>query len=121
MRGHLPLIALRRRGMRPSSVWLSLDLPDPSAADWHLWSKTAAIDIDKADGIGSLDLRFVVGMQVHIQGLNADRCLALHQACMDANASRVVTHVARSTHDAHGTYQTALLLVDDMTVFEAPQ
>jgi hypothetical protein len=121
MRGHQPLIAMRRRGIRPASVWLSVDMPDPMTADWQQWAKSAAVDIDPTDSIGLLDLRFTVGMLVCIQGLNRERCMALHERCREAKAARVMTHVARSTGQEHRPFETVLQALDERIVYEVTQ
>ena len=117
MRGHLPLIAMRRRGIRPAAVWFSLDETDPRSADWHQRHEPCVVEVLRGEGIGSLDLRFTVGMTVIVQGSNRDRCEAMHRALRAAGAAKVVTHAAQPTGRGD-EFETVLQLVDDRTTME---
>lgn len=95
MRGHEPLIALRRRGQAPASVWFNVGPADAMWRDWHVGSISGAarIWVQPADSVPLLDLRFVVGLQCWVDGNDARRVLQLHEACVQAKASRVLTAV----------------------------
>lgn len=92
MRGHEPLLALRRRGAAPSSVWIS-DGDDAAGfwRDWPTWSRSAHVEIQPSDSIALLDLRFVVGLLVFASSHDRGRAEALHRACVEAGAKRVMT------------------------------
>lgn len=96
MRGHERLVALRRHGIRPPSVWLT-DAPPPqpladgTRLDWWAFTKPLPpeVSIDPADSPLRADLRFVVGLTVHVMLDDSDRMAAWVQACRDAGAARV--------------------------------
>lgn len=128
MKGHEPLIAMRRQGFVPSAVWLDLD---PSNC-WRTWPQflggiewkrfpastgAAHVQVEPGDSIPRLDLRFVVGLTCWVQGSDAHRVHLLHQACDDAGAKRVLSTVmvrdargnprAVSMHDTAGLFEGA--------------
>lgn len=98
MRGHEPLIAMRRRGVRPNGMVCLSDHPQPkplscgSRVDW--WAggqcKHADITIEATDHPARADLRFVVGMDVSVSLPEPDRMRAFVRACRDAGARRVI-------------------------------
>jgi len=96
MRGHERLVALRRRGIRPPSVWL-VDSPPPqpladgTRLDWWAFTKPQPVEvsIDAADSPQRADLRFVVGLTVHVTIAEPQRMRAWVKACSDAGAARV--------------------------------
>lgn len=96
MRGHEPLLALRRRGFRPDAVWL-WDYPQPkplsdgTRMDWWAFRDigSAEVTIEPTDHPARADLRFVVGLQVHVMLPDPDRMRAFVKACKDAGAARV--------------------------------
>ena len=73
MHGHLPLIAMRKRGIKPGIVFLN-DYPCETSKDWHnpgeefgeSWGLDHATVCTVGDVIQLLDLRFLVGMRVSI-------------------------------------------------------
>ena len=92
MRGHDQLIAMRRRGMVPAIVFVSCD-PDRlgQAGDWSAHTpEMAVVDIEPADRPETLDLRFLVGLLVKVDGLDAGRVESVTQACIAAKAARVI-------------------------------
>lgn len=106
MRGHRPILDLRRRGLRPRLVSFTLDDTDPIADDWHAFGiPVAFVAVPRTDSIATLDLRFVVGMPVQIAGRDDARCQALHERCIDAGACRVATAIL----DARNRVQTQLI------------
>jgi hypothetical protein len=96
MRGHLPILAMRRAGLTPTMVTLS-DYPTEtwSWRDWPEDSAHAQVEIDAKDSLPRLDLRYVVGLTVIVDGHNANRVNALGDAAELAGASRVIRIVYR--------------------------
>lgn len=101
MKGHEPLIAMRRQGFVPGSVWLDLDpsnywrtWPQFLGVEWRKYPGsvgTAHVQVETGDSIPRLDLRFVVGLTCWVQGSDSYRVAQLHQACTDAGAKRVLS------------------------------
>ena len=96
MIGDKALIRMRLAHKRPKAVWVWVGITDlPWASSWHLYSDLWAhpeIVIEPKDNIKSLDLRFLTGLQVHIDGNDTtDRMFAAHVACMKAGAKQVFT------------------------------
>lgn len=95
MRGHDQLIALRRRGLRPSLVLLHV-LPaySPMSAQWqsggHRGNGVAHVELLEAEPMARLDLRFLVGLSVIVAAL-PDAAKRLHAACVKAGADWVVS------------------------------
>jgi hypothetical protein len=82
--------------MAPKAVWVWVGInPTSMAAQWHQFSDFLAhpeIDILPADKIETLDLRFAVGLQVHIDGNDTrDRIVSAHRAFSYAGAHEVFT------------------------------
>ena len=95
MKGHQHLIALRRRGVVPASVCLN-DFPvaDWVWRDWHhpICSGVrlhADIAIHPDDNPARLDLRFCIGMMVHVVSLEYGRAMRFAKAALEAGARRV--------------------------------
>jgi hypothetical protein len=92
MRGHEPLIALRRSGKRPSMVFI--DAFEDSSDSWRDWPKNdpahAQLEVLPDDSIPGLDLRCVVGLPVMVTGHSKARVDAIRDACIEAGAKRVV-------------------------------
>lgn len=85
MRGHEPILAMRKAGRRPAIVFLN---DFPCDTDWSEWGDHATVCV--ADEVPeALDLRFVVGLTVSILGDTIERVKRLAQACKDAGASTV--------------------------------
>lgn len=84
MRGHEPLISMRKAGRTPKIVFIN-DYPDEIARDWHnpgekfgeIWPPDHATVSTAGDPISSLDLRFLVGLTVSITSLSESRAKAL--------------------------------------------
>lgn len=96
MIGDVPLRSLRMARKAPKSVWVWVGTnPTSLAAQWHEIEDFLAypeVDILPADKIETLDLRFAVGLQVHIDGNDTrDRILAAHRAFSYAGAKAVFT------------------------------
>jgi hypothetical protein len=96
MRGHEPLLAMRRRGFRPASVWL-VDSPPPTPLldgtrlDWWAFRDTppAEIFVEPDDSPARVDLRFLLALTVHVLMPDADRMRAFVEAAKNAGAARV--------------------------------
>jgi len=96
MRGHEALIEMRRDKKRPQGIWIT---QNPSI-DCMKWDKAAEtlpypeIEILPNETPESLDLRYVVGLKVHVCGAtDYKKAKRLHAALVEAGASRVVTDV----------------------------
>ena len=96
MKGHETLIAMRLKHRAPLSVWITVTERDRTWRDWPLWTLTgnAHLWIEPNDAPHRLDLRCLTGLQCWVDGDDADRVLAVHQACIDVKASRVLTAIA---------------------------
>lgn len=86
MRGQDAIIELRKSRRKPSTVFLNDYLCDVDRMETgdHF---TVAISPDER--IESLDLRFLVGLQVSISGSSEKRARGLLKACQDAGAAVV--------------------------------
>jgi hypothetical protein len=80
MRHHEPLIAMRLGGHRPEVVQIHAGLYDPKHQWWPEWRPThAEVYVDPADVPRHLDLRFLVGCEVWIQGYDPANEPRLHE------------------------------------------
>lgn len=92
---------MRRRGRRPESVFLLVDCADDEDGAWHARDPGhARIAIDPADAPHRLDMRFVVGCTVHVQGFDEARVKAVYEAAVNAGA-RVVAAVFDGDAQSH--------------------
>lgn len=90
MRGHEDLIRLRKAGKKPAGLVYVDDYP---VLPKHThWLKSGAIPsiCTHGDDVGSLDLRFLVGLQVNVTGDNAKRVRSIAMACQKAGAEIVL-------------------------------
>ena len=94
MTGHEQLLALRRRGMAPSSVWVTdTDLPMcwQIARDWHIHGDYPAIVLRADDTPEAMDFRCLVGLQVHARSdRSEERGARLFDSIKAANPALVV-------------------------------
>lgn len=82
MRGHEKIIELRRRGVTPEHVFLD---------DWPKSLDGVIDEVDvSADAPGLCDLRFLVGLNVHIASADERRAKAFCEAAMRASAALVI-------------------------------
>lgn len=92
MRGHLPIIAMRQRGMVPRTVFLDA-FEDPSKS-WRQWPRVCMespqVEILPDESLPMLDLRFLSGLRVMLTGHERRRVQAIRDACVEAGAARVV-------------------------------
>ena len=84
MRGHEPILAMRKRGKRPAIVFLN-DFACPKEMDWAEYGEHATVDVH-ADQPEQIDLRFLIGMRVSISAEDEGRARRFVQACKDAGA-----------------------------------
>lgn len=121
MRGHNPLIDLRMRRRNPGMVSISVQSERSWIADqWHQWEGCdPSLQIEPADPVSRLDLRCLVGLRVDLMGHEsvAARVRAVHQACIDANAERVMTAIWREK----GEEVEIVELIDSKQVLSWPQ
>lgn len=91
MRGQEHVIAVRMAGKKPNGVYL-WDIPVTiSGPQWV--EDFAFIDVCTAgDVVGSLDLRFVVGLPVTVLGDSIKRVRGIAGACCSAGAERVIAN-----------------------------
>ena len=90
MRGHDKLIAMRLAGKTPSSVTLwDFDID----TNWAAFGELPRVCI-KGDPVVDMDLRFVVGLVVHVESYSADRATEIFDKCIDNGAAIV----AASSH-----------------------
>jgi hypothetical protein len=89
MRGHTDLISIRLRGCKPAGTVFLDDYPIDER--WTRWleRQTMPTVCTHGDDLASLDLRFVVGLQVNVTGDKANRVKALAGACKKAGAEVV--------------------------------
>lgn len=92
MRGHEQIIALRMQRRAPKSVhiWCGTDALN-GWRDWHTSTGHAEVEIQDAEALSGLDLRFTVGMLVMVNGADPFRVAAVHAGCLAAGARRVVS------------------------------
>ncbi len=92
MKGHEALIAMRRAGWKPAMVTLDLwPCPQEFWRDWSTQSPPFAhILIEPTDSIERLDLRFVVGLMVTVQGDDERRVGLVAKAAVAADARHVI-------------------------------
>lgn len=87
MTGHQRIIAMRRAGRKPTAVWVS-DFPGPLA---ELQGDAMVVRV-AGESPELLDLRFLVGTLVIVEGGQAERVRRIAKACA-AHARRVVASV----------------------------
>lgn len=98
MRGHEPLIAMRLKHKRPAWVSVAVCKDSWLARHWHEEGMSGPhVLIEPSDSIDRMDLRFLVGLHVDIDGDVADeaRVKAVFEACLRAGASRVIAGIHR--------------------------
>lgn len=109
MIGHLPLIDMRKRGIKPAIVFLN-DYQCETAKDWHqpgerfreIWKPDHATVSTAGDVIQLLDLRFLVGMRVSITSTSEIRAKALFEQAKAHGASTVgACHVIENKNKPH--------------------
>lgn len=111
MHGHIPLMAMRKRGIKPGIVFLN-DYPCETSKDWHnpgeefgeSWGLDHATVCTVGDVIQLLDLRFLVGMRVSITSTTEIRAKALFEQAKAHGAMTVgACHVIEKKNKPCGT------------------
>ena len=108
MNGHQELIAMRRAGVQPRSVYVT-DADDTytlaTAGTWHMnphchtGEAVAHIRIERTDLPEELNLACLKGLECHVSSDRSDsRFLRLFQAVCDAGASAVAGVSAGEVH-----------------------
>lgn len=95
MKGQEALLAMRKAGKAPSAVFIETATDRlKQSSDWqHNTPGMAALLIEPDDIPAMLDLRCVVGLLVSISGDCEELVGRVHEACVAANAKRVVSSV----------------------------
>ncbi len=99
MRGHEPIIAMRRSGKRPGIVFLN---DFPCKTDWAEYGEHATVQILPGEAIEALDLRFLVGLTVAASGSTDERARKLLEACKTAGAKTIVATGPEVPGDHYG-------------------
>ena len=86
LRGHEPLIALRKSGIKPAIVFVNDFDCD---TDWLAQRDHVTLCITNRAPVHTLDLRCLVGLVVSVGSLDEDRAKALAEACKRAGARTV--------------------------------
>ena len=94
MRGHERIIEMRQNRQKPAFVFIN---DFPCKTDWADWlGDHATIEIQPADRIEYMDLRFLIGCKVSVSAIVEERAKRLFKACIDAGATTVAAcHVQR--------------------------
>ena len=96
MRGHQALIAMRQAKKRPQGVWI-VHSASNGCLTWDKYLDTLPypeIEILPSENPDNLDLRFVVGLTVHVSGCKDYKTAKrLHDALKRSAARRVITLV----------------------------
>lgn len=87
MRGHEGIINLRRQHLKPETVFIN-DWVTPT--DWEQFGDYPNVCV-AGDDPESLDLRFLVGLDVIIGGSTEDRAKAFFEAAVGAGAKLVAS------------------------------
>jgi hypothetical protein len=85
MKGHEPLIQLRKAGTRPAIVFVN---DYPCKTDWHEWGEHATI-CTSGDQLSSIDFRLLVGLTASISACTEARAKALFEKAKQAGATTV--------------------------------
>lgn len=104
MRGHEPLIAMRKAGSLPSKTAFVTDMPTRLGVmqAWERWEAQGqlerllpSIDIDPSDSPERMDWRCLTGLIVHVTGFDSNRLDAIVTAIEAVKPKRVIA----SLHD----------------------
>jgi hypothetical protein len=95
MYGHEPLIEMRKKGQKPSIVFLT---DYPGKPNWHEQGDYPEVSVYH-DVPERADLRFLVNLNVNITASSKDRAKALLEACRKAGAQTVTTMYWGSNSD----------------------
>jgi len=100
VKGQDALLTMRRGGKAPSIVFV--ETTSDRLKTWRDWQAVtpgmATLLIEHDDVPALLDLRCVVGLVVSIAGDCEEFVGRVHDACIEAKASRVISTVTRPNH-----------------------
>lgn len=117
MKGHLPLIAMRRQGARPDVVFVETE--GDSLKSWMRWPDVSPrfphVLVEPDDSVARLDLRFVVDLTVFVAGEAKDRVHRVAQRCQQAGAARVIACVFAWTLEFGELVPTPSSFADTLT------
>lgn len=96
MYGHLPIIKMRQQGTKPKAIFVN-DFHCKTASDWHnpgiklgeRWNPDNPTVCVAGDEIAGLDLRFLVGVTVHISSTSEPRAKELFAKAVEMGAHTV--------------------------------
>ena len=89
MKGHEHIIALRLKRLLPEAIFIDdYSFPSPNT-NWMEYDEFPHVCVS-GDAIETLDLRFLVGAQVHISTESESRGKALLKACKKHGAATVI-------------------------------
>ena len=99
MRGHEHIKTMRLQGAVPGLIFVDTD-----PCQWQTWRTwhtetphNAHVEIEPADFIAGLDMRFARGMKILVNGSDDARVKAVGRAFERVGAARVVTATIRKT------------------------
>ncbi len=86
MKGHDGIIKMRIRGYKPEAIFI-LDYPCNTA--WEEFQDDPTVCVH-GDNLNTLDLRYTVGLQVHISSYSEQRAKTLLELCKRHSAGRII-------------------------------
>lgn len=98
MHGQEKLVEMRLKGVVPDWVWFDMDTTNviDQAKDWvDRDNARAQIQLDVGDKVSRLDVRFVRGLPVWIDGMCQADVHELRDKCKAMGASRVIASVMK--------------------------
>jgi len=105
MKGHENLIKMRLAGKKPNAIWVYLRAYPKWDFNWEVFSPDKPeVFIAPEDNIRLLDLRFAVGLTVHIIGNDEVRTRDVLSALVAANAKRVIAVLGDEVIDTGASY-----------------
>jgi hypothetical protein len=107
VRGHDEVIALRRRGLRPPTVWIADGRYMPDKFWCYLrdcGELGDQVELDATDQPGRADLRWAIGLTVNLCGSDELRIGRFARAFADAGAARVIASWGTVRMRADGEY-----------------
>jgi len=117
MRGHEPLIAMRKAGFVPD--WIFIDMGEDALESWRDWptmnNRRASILIEPKDR--HFDFRFAIGLPCYVAGEDMDRVHAVRDALIEAKAARVIASVLRRVGEGEFTAFKLVETTDTANIF----
>ena len=105
MRGQTEIIQLRLSGYKPTMVWV-LVLQNPCQTRHYIDAENTIelsgmpeLHIGIDDNIGALDFRFLHGVTVLLQGMDADRLRQAYRRISQFSPERIITSSPVIFHD----------------------